>query len=263
MKVLLIQPSRFREDGSLDKRKRRWLLGMTLPYVAALVPKDIQVEIKDDLLEEITFQEKCDLVGLSFMSHQAPRAYQLAAGFRRRGIPVVMGGFHATLAPEECREHADAIVLGEAEEAWPRLLGDFQAGRLQSLYKAEALSDLRNLPVPRYDLLNLKKYKLLNIPSQTTRGCPYACNYCEVTQVYGGKFRHRPMEEVIHEIQEIRRLTGSDFIYFVDDNFVANRRHALAILQRLTTHLYSWHMLPFNLIYAWCVRRRVQPMDFF
>ena len=241
MKVLLIQPSRFREDGRLDKRKRRWLLGMTLPYVAALVPKDIQVEIKDDLLEEITFQEKCDLVGLSFMSHQAPRAYQLAAGFRRRGIPVVMGGFHATLAPEECQEHADALVLGEAEEAWPRLLGDFQAGRLQSLYQAEALSDLRNLPVPRYDLLNLKKYKLLNIPSQTTRGCPYACNYCEVTQVYGGKFRHRPLDEVIHEIKEIRRLTGSDFIYFVDDNFVANRRHAMAIMERL---------IPLKLIYG-------------
>lgn len=148
MKVLLIQPSRFRKDGRLDKRKRRWLLGMTLPYVAALVPKDIQVEIKDDLLEEITFQEKCDLVGLSFMSHQAPRAYQLAAGFRRRGIPVVMGGFHATLALEECRAH-------------------------------------RRFYSPR------------------------------------------------------------------------------SILQRLTTHLYSWHMLPFNLIYAWCVRRRVQPMDFF
>jgi radical SAM superfamily enzyme YgiQ (UPF0313 family) len=241
MKVLLIQPSQILKNGRLDKRKRRWLLGMTMPYVAALVPPDIEVEIKDDLLEEITFREDCDLVALSFMSHQAPRAYQLAAGFRSRRIPVVMGGFHATLAPDECAEHADALVLGEAEESWPRLLRDFPAGRLQTRYQAEKLSDLKNLPVPRYDLLNLKRYKLLNIPSQTTRGCPYNCSYCEVTQVYGGKFRHRPVDEVINEIQEIRRVTGSDFIYFVDDNFVANRSHALEIMERL---------VPLKLIYG-------------
>ena len=233
MKVLLIQPSQFLEDGRLDKRKRRWLLGMTLPYVSALTPRDIDVHIKDDMLDEITFQEKCDLVGLSFMSHQAPRAYQLAAGFRQRGIPVVMGGFHATLAPDECQENADALVLGEAEGAWPRLLRDFQAGRLEPRYQSQKFSDLKNLPVPRYDLLNLKRYKLLNIPSQTTRGCPYACNYCEVTQVYGGKFRHRPVEEVIEEIKEIQVITGSDFIYFVDDNFVAHRRHSMEVMERL------------------------------
>jgi len=240
MRLLLIQPSRFR-GGRLDRRRRRWLLGMTLPYVAALTPPDIRVEIKDDLLEEITFKEEADLVALTCMSHQAPRAYQLAAGFRRRGIPVVMGGFHATLAPEECQEHADALVLGEAEEAWPRLLADFQTGGLQPRYQGSKLSDLKNLPVPRYDLLDLKRYKLLNIPSQTTRGCPYNCSYCEVTQVYGGKFRHRPVEEVIHEIKEIRRLTGSEFIYFVDDNFVANRRHAMAIMEQL---------IPLKLIYG-------------
>jgi radical SAM superfamily enzyme YgiQ (UPF0313 family) len=240
MRLLLIQPSRFR-GGRLDRRRRRWLLGMTLPYVAALTPPDIRVEIKDDLLEEITFKEEADLVALTCMSHQAPRAYQLAAGFRRRGIPVVMGGFHATLAPEECQEHADALVLGEAEEAWPRLLEDFRTGSLKPRYQGSKLSNLKNLPVPRYDLLDLKRYKLLNIPSQTTRGCPYNCSYCEVTQVYGGKFRHRPVEEVIHEIKEIRRLTGSDFIYFVDDNFVANRRHAMAIMEQL---------IPLKLIYG-------------
>jgi radical SAM superfamily enzyme YgiQ (UPF0313 family) len=214
---------------------------MTLPYLAALVPTDIQVEIKDDLMDEVTFREECDLVALSFMTHQAPRAYQLAAGFRRRGIPVVMGGFHTTLATEECQEHADALVMGEAEEAWPRLLRDYQAGRLAPIYRSEKLSDLKNLPVPRYDLLNLKRYKLLNIPSQTTRGCPHACSYCEVTQVYGGKFRHRPVDEVVNEIQEIRRLTGSDFIYFVDDNFAANRRQAMTLMERL---------IPLKLIYG-------------
>jgi radical SAM superfamily enzyme YgiQ (UPF0313 family) len=233
MKVLLVQPSRFRENGRLDKRRQRWLLGMTLPYLAALTPSNLRVQIKDDLLEEITFREDCDLVGISLMSHQAPRAYQLAAGFRARGIKVVLGGFHVTLAPEESQQYADALVIGEAEETWPQLLSDFQADRLQPRYQAEHLSDLKNLPVPRYDLLDLKKYKLLNIPAQTTRGCPYACNYCEVTQVYGGKFRHRPVDEVLHEIREIQRLTGSKVIYFVDDNFIANRRHAMEITEKL------------------------------
>jgi len=241
MKILMIQPSRLLPDGRVLKRRQRWLLGMTLPYVAALTPKDIQVEIKDDLLEDITFREDCDLVALSCMSHQAPRAYQIAQGFRRRGIPVVMGGFHATLAPEECGEHVDALVWGEAEETWPRLLEDFRAGWLKPLYRPDRLSDLKNLPVPRYDLLNLKRYKLLNIPSQTTRGCPYNCNYCEVTQVYGGRYRHRPVDEVIHEIKELQRLTGSPFIYFVDDNFVANRHHAMAIMERL---------IPLKLVYG-------------
>jgi radical SAM superfamily enzyme YgiQ (UPF0313 family) len=214
---------------------------MTLPYLAALVPDNINVQIKDDLLEEITFREKADLVALTCMSHQANRAYEIGAGFRRQGIPVVMGGFHATLAPDECQEHADALVLGEAEESWPKLLRDFQAGRMQTRYQAEKLSHLHNLPVPRYELLDLQKYKLLNIPSQTTRGCPFNCSYCEVTQVYGGKFRHRPIDEVIHEIKEIRRLTQSDFIYFVDDNFVANRHHAMAIMEQL---------IPLKLIYG-------------
>ena len=241
MKVLLIQSSRYWANGRLDRRKSRWLLGLTLPYLAALTPKDIQVEIKDDMLEEITFREDCDLVGITSMTHQASRAYEIAAGFRRRGIPVVMGGWHATMAPEECQGYADSLVLGEAEEAWPQLLRDFQAGRLQPRYKAEKLSDLKNLPFPRFDLLDLKRYKIWNIPSQTTRGCPHNCNFCEVTQVYGGKFRHRPVDEVINEIQEIRRLTGGGFVYFVDDNFVGHRRHALELTEKL---------IPLKLLYG-------------
>jgi len=243
LKVLLIQPSRYLANGKLEKKKRRWLLGMTVPYVASLTPPDVQVEIRDDLIEEVTTRERCDLVGFSIMTPHSSRAFELAAGFRRRGIPVAMGGFHVSLAPDECQEHADALVLGEAEESWPRLIRDFQAGRLKQRYQAQQLSDLKNLPVPRYDLLDLKKYRMLNIPSQTTRGCPYACGFCEITQVYGGKYRHRPVEEVVQEIQAIHRQTRSKFIYFVDDNFAANRTHTKELLERL---------IPLKLIYG-CV----------
>src|SRR3954453_22350649 len=124
MKLLLVQPSRLQPDGSVYKNKTRWLLGMTLPYLAGLCPPGVDVAIKDDLYEDIPFDTSYDLVGLTCMSHQASRAYQIADEFRRRGVPVVVGGFHATLAPEEALQHADAVVVGEAEGVWEKVLED-------------------------------------------------------------------------------------------------------------------------------------------
>ncbi len=243
MKILLIQPSRLNSDGTAYHAKSRWLLGMTLPYLAALTPREHRVEIKDDLWDEIDFHAPVDLVALSFMSHHANRAWQIAAGFRKRGVPVVMGGFHVTLAPEECLEHCDAIVFGEAELTWKEVLADAAAGRLKQRYVSPQLSDLKGLPVPRYDLMNLKRYRIPNIPAQTTRGCPYGCNYCEVTQVYGRKFRHRPPDEVEAEVREIMRMTGRRAIYFVDDIFNANRKHAFEVMERLLPLKINWTCL--------------------
>src|SRR3954465_10439109 len=140
MRVLLVQPSRLEPDGSVYKNKTRWLLGMTLPYLAALTPPGIAVAIKDDLYEEIDYSERCDLVGLTCMSHQASRAYQIADEFRNRGVPVVIGGFHATLAPDEALEHADAVVVGEAEGVWQKVIEDAASGRLQGRYVSSELS---------------------------------------------------------------------------------------------------------------------------
>src|SRR5947209_7232465 len=145
MKVLLVQPSRIQPDGSVYKNRTRWLLGMTLPYLAALAPSGVDVAIKDDLYEDIPFDGPFDLVGLTCMSHQASRAYQIADEFRRRGRPVVLGGFHATLAPEEALAHADAVVVGEAEGVWTRVLEDAASGRMRGVYRSERLSDLKGL----------------------------------------------------------------------------------------------------------------------
>ncbi len=243
MKVLLVQPSRIESDGSIYKNKTRWLLGMTLPYVAALTPPGIDVAIKDDLYEDITFDEKCDVVGLTCMSHQASRAYQIADEFRKRGKNVVIGGFHATLAPDEALQHADAVVIGEAEGVWPRVLEDAAAGRLQGRYLADKMSDLKGLPIPRYDLIDLRRYKIPNLPAQTTRGCPYACSYCEVTQVYGARFRYRPPEEVIEEVKTLMRLGKRKFVYFVDDIFNAHRKHAFAVMEGLKGLNVRWTCL--------------------
>jgi radical SAM superfamily enzyme YgiQ (UPF0313 family) len=243
MRVLLVQPSRIQPDGTVYKNKTRWLLGMTLPYVAALSPPGVDVVIRDDLYEEVPFDEPFDLVGLTCMSHQSSRAYQIADEFRRRGRPVVIGGFHATLASEEALEHADAVVVGEAEGVWSRVIEDAAAGRLSGRYTSPKLSDLRGLPTPRYDLIDLKRYRIPNLPAQTTRGCPYSCNYCEVTQVYGAKFRYRPPDEVIAEVEALVRLGRRKFIYFVDDIFNAHRKHAFAVMEGLKGLEVHWTCL--------------------
>jgi radical SAM superfamily enzyme YgiQ (UPF0313 family) len=243
MKVLLVQPSRLQPDGTVYKNRTRWLLGMTLPYVAALSPPGVEVAIKDDLYEDIDFDARYDLVGLTCMSHQASRAYQIADEFRRRGKPVVVGGFHATLAPDEALGHADAVVVGEAEGVWPRVLEDAAAGRLRGRYQSPALSDLKGLPSPRYDLIDLKRYRIPNLPAQTTRGCPYACSYCEVTQVYGARFRYRPPDEVVEEVKTLMRLGNRKFVYFVDDIFNAHRKHAFAVMEGLKALKVHWTCL--------------------
>ncbi len=243
MKVLFVQPSRLNPDGTVYHARNRWLLGMTLPYLAGLTPREHDVEIKDDLWDRIDFDAPVDLVALSFMSHQASRAYQISEEFRKRRRTVVMGGFHVTLAPEECLEHCDSIVFGEAEGVWSKLLDDASAGKLKRRYVSQELSDLKGIPVPRYDIINLKRYRIPNLPAQTTRGCPYGCNYCEVTQVYGRKFRHRPPAEVEEEVREIVSVTGRRSIYFVDDIFNANRSHALEVMERILPLKIKWTCL--------------------
>lgn len=243
MKVLLVQPSRVERDGSVFKARTRWLLGMTLPYVAALAPEGVDVQICDDLFEDVPYDGHYDLVGLTCMSHQATRAYQIADEFRRRRVPVVIGGFHATLAPDEALQHADAIVVGEAEGVWPRVIDDAASGRLSGVYQSGGLTDMKGLPVPRYDLVNLKRYRIPNLPAQTTRGCPYACNYCEVTQVYGARFRNRPPDEVIDEVKTLMGRHKRRFVYFVDDIFNAHRKHAFAVMEGLLPLKMHWTCL--------------------
>jgi radical SAM superfamily enzyme YgiQ (UPF0313 family) len=160
-------------------------------------------------------------------------------------VPVVIGGFHATLASAEALQHADAVVVGEAEGVWPRVVEDAAKGRMGGVYRAEKLSDMKGLPVPRYDLIDLKRYKVPNLPAQTTRGCPYGCNYCEVTEVYGARFRNRPVDDVIEEARALLRLRGKSyrFIYFVDDIFNAHRKHAFAVMERLVPLKVNWTCL--------------------
>jgi len=229
MKLLLVQASHFLPDGKVFRPTRTPYPGLALLLLAALTPPDFDVEIIDDYREDAAAERPCDLVGISAMTPQAPRAYQIADIFRARGKKVIIGGFHASLMPKEAGEHADAVVIGEAEESWPQAIEDFREGRLKPVYKAKRLADLRTLPTPRYELVRKYTYALRVWPVQTTRGCPMGCEFCSVQQFFGRSYRHRPVEDVVRDV----KATGSKYIFFVDDNIAANRSYALKVFRAL------------------------------
>jgi len=239
MKLILIQPTTTFKDGRPHKTKTRWIMGLTLPYLAGLTPKWVDVSLLDDRMDEIDFDGGYDMVGLTTTIATAARAYQIADEFRKRGVAVVMGGFHASLLPEECLEHCDAVVEGEAEYVWPELLEDFRSGRMRRRYKADNFHDLKNLPLPRWELLERKKYFVPYLPIMTTRGCPFKCSFCEVPIVYGTKYRHRPIGEVL---EDIRRIPTRK-VQIVDDNIAGSHEYAKALFKAMIPLKVRWSCL--------------------
>ena len=208
---------------------------LALTTLAALTPRDVRVRLIDENVEAVNLKEKPDLVGISLMTPLAPRGYEIADAYRKRGVPVVLGGIHASMMPEEASAHADAVLVGEAEALWPRALEDACRSQLQPLYRSEGHSPLENLPLPRRELLKRKAYFFVNTV-QTTRGCPFDCAFCSVTQFYGHTYRLRPVEEVA---REVRNLEGR-FVFFVDDNIVGSGAYAKALFRRLIPYRLKW-----------------------
>jgi len=211
------------ESGaSLFVRHRRLIRfpQLTMPLLAAWTPHHWEVSHTDEIVQAVDFDKRVDLVGITANTPAAPHAYSLAREFRRRGVPVVIGGPHATLLPQEVAQHADAVVVGEGELVWPQLLADFERGELKPIYSSCALPDLSRMPAPRWDLIEGRVYgKGVTI---ATRGCPFACEYCTVPQMYQRRMRYRPIGEVV---DEIRRMPGRALIFW-DDNIGANRAYS-------------------------------------
>ena len=203
---------------------------LSLPAVAALTPPDWEVQILDSRnMPEMDYTQPADLVGITAFTAEIPSAYAIADGFRRHGVPVVLGGVHVSACPDEARQHADAVVVGEADHVWAQLLADLAAGTLQPLYRSDRYCDLRNMAIPRRDLIDRRLYVSGFNTVQATRGCPRDCAYCAVTGVFGRTFRTRPVAEVI---AEIRAFDTSDFI-FVDDNICGNPAYAVELFTAL------------------------------
>ncbi len=212
--------------------------GIGLLTVAALSPDWVDPVFIDENHEEVDLTADYDLVGITAMAQQAPRAYEIAAAFRKRGIPVVIGGVHATVLPDEAREHADAVVVGEAEPVWGPLMEDFRAGRLRPLYRSPGPINLADTPVPRYDLLNRNHYDQAWI--QTSRGCPHDCDYCVSAKVFGNRYRIKSIDQVTRELDAVLAHFGKPRLAFSDDNLLANRAHAERLMEKLTPLRLRW-----------------------
>ena len=258
MKILLISPERQRkkEEAFLFR-----LSFLNLPYVAAVTPADIEVRIVDEAFEKVDFDEKVDLVGLTAQTPVAPRAYQIAEEFKKRGVPVAMGGVHASMLPGEALQHVDAVVVGEAEEAWPDLIEDLKKGRLKRIYQGNGFIDASRLPLPRRDLLNENFYFPLKL-LETTRGCPHHCDFCGVSRFFGFRYRNRPLSEIDRELsalfpsgsktnpllKKILSLLSKDLPYFlkrrllyiIDSNVAGDKRFCLDLLSLLKTYDLLW-----------------------
>jgi radical SAM superfamily enzyme YgiQ (UPF0313 family) len=207
-----------------------------MAMVAAITPPEVEVSLTDENVTIIDFQKETDLVGITALTITAQRAYEIADIFRARGVKVVLGGMHPSVMLEEASQHADAVVIGEAEGIWPNLIEDFKANKLQRMYRQNERPSLLGLPIPRRDLFTEGAYFARHTVS-TTRGCPYSCSFCSVTSFFGHTYRYRPVEEIINEVETLseRKLIG-----FVDDNIVGNSKFAKELFRALIPYKIKW-----------------------
>lgn len=207
--------------------------------VAALFPPEWEIEVIDEAIGTVNLDTEADLVGISTLTLDVTHAYELANHFRNRNMPVLMGGMHPTAMAEEALQHADAVVIGEAEEIFDRVLSDFKAGRMRGTYRSERLPDLHQLPRPRYDLLRPKHRSLLH-SVQATRGCPHDCEFCSVTPFFGHQYRLRPVKEVIADLETSFTNARSRTVFFVDDNIGGRAEYAKELFRALIPLRIKW-----------------------
>jgi radical SAM superfamily enzyme YgiQ (UPF0313 family) len=208
--LLLVNPSNLHK-GLGNIRSTAWP-PLNLPYLAALTPDHYKIEVIDENIEPFKFQ-KADIVGITAYTSSVSRGYDIAQMYRKEGIPTVMGGIHVSMMPEEALNYCDAVVIGEAEDVWPKVLEDFEAGNLKRRYQG-AWIDLAHLPIPRRDILRNDYYVWGSI--QTSRGCPMNCAFCSVSAFNGRRFRRRRLEDVIAELEQIPQKK----IMLTDDNII-------------------------------------------
>lgn len=235
MRLTLIHPCIGRRPG--QRYIRSWQMEPLPPAtIAGLTPADVEVCFYDDRMEPIPFDERTDLVAISVETYTAKRAYQIASEYRRRGVPVVMGGFHPTLCPDEATEFAEAVVVGEAEAIWPRLIDDFRHGRMERIYRAPRRPSLKGLR-PDRRIFRGKRYLPIGLV-EAGRGCHFRCDFCAVQAMFNSTQTRRPIDEVLAEVAAIR--DSKKLFFFVDDNITSNLAEAKAFLRALAPMRIRW-----------------------
>jgi len=215
--------------------------GAGLQTIAGLTPGEHSITIIDENWEEIDLDQQADIVALTAMTQQANRAYEIAANFKKRGRYVVMGGIHATVMVEEAAEHVDTVFTGEAENTWPEFIRDFCRGQPRKIYSQSDYPpvEMNKIPLPRYDLVAKYKYPVIWV--QTTRGCPHDCEFCAASRVYGRKYRHKEVEQVIREIREVKKYWKFTMICFADDNMFVNRKFSTELVSEFKKMNFTWY----------------------
>lgn len=207
---------------------------LALFILEGLTPSEHDVKIIEEEAEEVDLDEDCDLVGISCMTANAPRAYYFAEEFKKRGRTVILGGVHPTILPDEALQYADCVVTGEAEGVWQTLLNDFQCDRLQKTYH-DPLPDLTKY-IPKNFSTVIKRRLFHFLPIMTTRGCPYNCDFCCVTDLFGKKIRHVPIENVVRDIKE----SGAKNYMFLDDNIIGHPKYAKELFRAIAPLKINW-----------------------
>jgi radical SAM superfamily enzyme YgiQ (UPF0313 family) len=247
MRIALISPKGplYRHRGGIFKKSLRYA-PLTLTTLAAYVPPELgaRIEILDEGIMDVDPDRvEADLVGITLITGNAPRGYALADRLRGRGVTVVLGGPHPTLVPDEAEAHADAVVVGYAEETWPELLRDFAAGRLRRCYAQRPGLSLAGLPRPRRDLLDPERY-FTRAVFEATRSCAHDCEFCVAPTAWGRKQYQKPVEEVVEDI----RQSGARKVLFVDLNLVSDPRYAAQLFEALVPLEIRWYGLATTLI---------------
>jgi radical SAM superfamily enzyme YgiQ (UPF0313 family) len=235
MRIHLVTPRNPESFWTYDRilpviGKRCVFPNLSMPTVAGLTPREHEITLCDENVEEVDYDVEADIVGVTGYIVHKQRMLEMADEFRRRGRFVVIGGPYASLCPEELRGRCDVLFVDEAEETWPEFLRDFEAGTWKTEYRPADKPDMSLSPMPRFDLVPIDKYHAMTI--QFARGCPFRCEFCDIIVVYGRRPRVKSVPQVMAEIEELHRLGGRQ-VFLVDDNFIGNKNVAKDLLREL------------------------------
>ncbi len=233
MKILLVSPCQLQDQrpNSMD------IPQLTLSLIAALTPPEHEIQIVEEVYgETVNFDGDYDVIGISIMTQTSIRGYQIANEFRKRGKIVVFGGIHATSMPDEAIRFGNAVVIGEAEGLWDIVLEDIKHNRLKPFYKLDKLPDLQNHVMPRRDLIKCSSGKFSIAPIETTRGCPYNCDFCSVSRFFGTRQRHKAIRDVMFDIESCNQKN----LFFLDDNITGDKRYAKELFREMIPLKKVW-----------------------
>ena len=241
MKILLVIPAadhlRITEENPRVTKRAMLRFGVTsLTTIAALTPPEHDVTICDENVEPLDSDADVDVVGVTFMTGLAARAFEIAAEFRRRGKLTVAGGFFPTLCPERAMPHFDIVVAGEAEGVWPQVLADIERGEYRAVYRGEAAEDLSDVPIPRRELVDrTARHYVTTRGVQTGRGCRHRCRFCSIAAFFEGRHRSRSLAHVLDRLRRVPR-----YFMFIDDNIIADPEYAKALFRAMVPMKKRW-----------------------